>query len=79
MTQPERPSVMKMAASATKAAVEFAASGFKTATQEVHDARTAICGNCEHHEGTQCVVCGCYTDKKAWLPLEDCPLGKWPC
>jgi len=79
MTQSQPPSLLKMAASATKAAADFAASGFKTAPQEVHDARTATCAPCDQHDGTRCQVCGCFTDKKAWLPLEDCPLGKWPC
>ncbi|MEE3219699.1 MAG: hypothetical protein VX257_05520 [Planctomycetota bacterium] len=23
-------------------------------------------------------MCGCFTDLKAKMPHEDCPIGKWP-
>ena len=67
-----------MAASLTTSMTQWAASGFKTVEQGRHDARVAMCAQCKYHQAPLCTVCGCYTDKKAWLPHEDCPLGKWP-
>ena len=34
------------------------------------------CAGCEHHTGVRCKLCGCFTNAKAWLPHEACPLGK---
>jgi hypothetical protein len=67
-----------MALAATTALVKFAASGFKRVDAPTHQARVAVCAGCEYHSETRCQVCGCFTDKKAWLPLEDCPIGRWP-
>jgi hypothetical protein len=68
---------LRMAASVTKAMVKFASSGFQTADADTHQVRVAQCRDCPHHHGSRCQVCGCFFDKKAWLPHEDCPLGKW--
>jgi len=67
-----------MAASVTKAMVKFAASGFQMVDADTHRVRVVQCSGCPHHQGSRCDVCGCFFDKKAWLPHEDCPLGKWP-
>jgi hypothetical protein len=56
----------------------FAASGFKTVDAALHDIRTSQCQRCEHRRGSQCALCRCFVDKKAWLPHEDCPIGRWP-
>ena len=72
------PSLLGMAASVTRSAVKFAASGFKTVGQEAHRTRIETCSSCQYYNGSRCHVCGCFVDKKAWLPHEDCPLGKWP-
>jgi hypothetical protein len=72
------PTLLGMAASATKSAVKFAASGFKTVAPETHRVRVAQCAECQHRNGNRCRVCGCFFDKKARLPHEDCPIGKWP-
>ncbi len=71
-------SLTGMAASFTKSMVKFAASGFQTVDQEIHDARTTVCAGCKYADGTRCNLCGCFIDKKAWLPHEDCPIGRWP-
>ncbi len=74
----DSPSVFGMAASASTAVVRFAASGFRTAASEEHQLRVAQCMDCQHRSGSRCRVCGCFFEKKAWLPLEDCPIGRWP-
>ena len=71
-------SLAGMAASFTKSMVKFAASGFQTVDQEIHDARANVCADCKYANGNKCTLCGCFTDKKAWLPHEDCPIGRWP-
>lgn len=71
------PSLLGMAASAAKSAAKFAASGFKTVAPETHRLRVQQCAECQYHGGSRCSVCGCFFDKKAWLPHEDCPIGKW--
>jgi hypothetical protein len=67
-----------MAKSLATSMAKWAASGFQTAPQEVYDARLAACAGCKYHEPPRCTLCGCFTEKKAWLPHEDCPIGKWP-
>ncbi len=57
---------------------KFAASGFKTVDRTLHEVRIGQCRTCEHRRGSQCAVCRCFIDKKAWLPHEDCPIGRWP-
>ena len=56
----------------------FAASGFKTVDRESHELRVDACGRCPKRRGNRCLLCGCFFAKKAWLPHEDCPMGKWP-
>jgi hypothetical protein len=57
---------------------KLVASGFKTVDIALHDARMGQCWTCAHRSGAQCVLCRCFIDKKAWLPHEDCPIGRWP-
>jgi len=66
-----------MAASFAGAMAKFAASGFRTVDAETHQVRVERCAQCEHRRESRCTLCGCFIDKKAWLPLEDCPLGRW--
>ena len=68
---------LEMAAAATKSMVKFAASGFQTVDADTHQVRVAQCSACPYRHGSRCQVCGCFFDKKAWLPHEDCPIGKW--
>ena len=74
----KRASLIGMAASFTASMAKFAASGFQVVDQEIHDVRMAECEPCKYRETTRCTLCGCFIDKKAWLPHEDCPLGRWP-
>jgi hypothetical protein len=75
---PRPATTWEMASSFSSSMAEWAAGGFQTVDQGRHDARLAMCQTCSYHEAPRCVLCGCFTDKKAWLPHEDCPLGKWP-
>jgi hypothetical protein len=67
-----------MAVSAAKAMAKFLGSGFKVVPDEVYRKRLQTCAVCEHHTGVRCRLCGCFTNAKAWLPHEDCPIRKWP-
>jgi tetratricopeptide (TPR) repeat protein len=72
------PGLLRMALTVTSAMAKFVGSGFKKVSKDVHQARIGICATCEHHTGVRCRVCGCFTNTKAWLPHEKCPLDKWP-
>jgi len=80
MTQIPPTSRSLVGASALFAAsmVKFAASGFKTVDEPLHELRTGHCQPCEYRKNTQCSLCRCFIAKKAWLPHEDCPIGRWP-
>jgi tetratricopeptide (TPR) repeat protein len=69
--------VLQMAFSAAKAMVKYLGSGMKTVPAAVHQQRVRTCAACEHHTGLRCKLCGCFTNTKAWLPYEHCPIGKW--
>jgi hypothetical protein len=75
---PAPSSLMGAAVSLAASMATFAASGFKTVDQPLHDLRMSHCGACEYRHETQCSLCRCFIAKKAWLPHEDCPIGKWP-
>jgi len=78
-TEPVRPAgILQMALSATQAMAKFLASGLKTVESDVYEARLDVCGQCEHHTGVRCRLCGCFTSQKAKLPHENCPIGNWP-
>jgi tetratricopeptide (TPR) repeat protein len=72
------PGLLRMAVSAAKAMTKFLGSGFKVVPDETYQKRLQTCATCEHHTGVRCRLCGCFTNAKAWLPHEDCPIGKWP-
>ena len=57
---------------------KFAASGFKTVDEPLHQLRVNECQPCQYRKGSQCSLCRCFVNKKAWLPHEDCPIGRWP-
>lgn len=71
------PGVFDMAASFTGSMAQFAASGFRTVSDEVYQARFAKCSPCDQYSTGFCNACGCYLDAKVRLPHEACPLGKW--
>ncbi len=72
------PGLLRMAYTALKSMVQFVGTGCKTVAAETHRLRLQTCAECEHYTGVRCRVCGCFADVKAWLPHEECPLGKWP-
>jgi tetratricopeptide (TPR) repeat protein len=72
------PGLLRMALTATAAMAKFVGSGFKRVSQDLHQERIGVCATCEHHTCVRCRVCGCFTNTKAWLPHETCPLNKWP-
>ena len=79
--QPRSPagaSYLMMAISAGKAMIEFVGSGLKTVNAETFRERLQQCAACRYHSGLRCRVCGCFTNLKARLPHEECPLGQWP-
>jgi len=57
----------------------WAASGFKTVTEDIHMERSVHCSICPRWDARKgrCEECGCY-GAKHWLASEKCPLGKWP-
>jgi tetratricopeptide (TPR) repeat protein len=72
------PGLLRMAFAAMKSMARFAGSGFKAAPASIYQKRLQTCGQCQHHTGLRCKVCGCFTSVKAWMPHEECPIGKWP-
>ena len=71
-------SLMAAAASFAGSMTKFAASGFKRVDEGSHQLRMSQCEPCEYRQKTRCTLCRCFIDKKAWLPHEDCPIGRWP-
>jgi hypothetical protein len=72
------PGLLRMGLTALRAAAKFLGSGLATVPAEVRRDRLDVCETCEHHTGTRCRVCGCYTALKSHLTHESCPLRKWP-
>jgi tetratricopeptide (TPR) repeat protein len=60
-----------------KSLAKFFGSGMKRVPQNLYRERLSTCTACPHHTGVRCKVCGCFTSLKAWLPHEQCPIGKW--
>ncbi len=75
---PTPSTLMGAAASLATSMAKFAASGFKTVDDPLHELRMSHCNRCEYRNDTQCSLCRCFIAKKAWLPHEDCPVGRWP-
>jgi tetratricopeptide (TPR) repeat protein len=75
---PRSPGLLRMAFSAGKSMAQFLGSGFKTAPPTTWQQRLRTCAACEHHTGVRCRLCGCFTNVKARLAHEECPLQKWP-
>ncbi len=71
-------SLVGAAVSLAASMARFAASGFKTVDESLHQLRMSHCSPCEYRRDTQCSLCRCFIAKKAWLPHEDCPIGRWP-
>lgn len=76
---PEYPGLAAQAASLTKAAGRFIASGFATVDQAEYDRRRSICESCPLFDAAQvrCRSCGCSIAFKPWAKAESCPESKW--
>ncbi|MFC8447778.1 hypothetical protein [Kitasatospora sp. NPDC057223] len=71
----------------------WAASGFGRVPEDAYRARMTACQGCEHlavppksrlyrltgsaQQKSVCGLCGCDVRRKAWLPTEHCPDGRW--
>src|SRR5947209_19461860 len=77
-TPAQGPGLLRMAVSAAKSMARFIGSGFKLVPANIVQARLRTCAACEHHTGLRCRLCGCFTNAKARLDHEECPIGKWP-
>ena len=75
---PQPKSLIQAATSFAGSMAKFAASGFKTVDEPSHRLRMGQCGECEYRNQSRCTLCQCFVAKKAWLPHEDCPIGRWP-
>ena len=73
----EGPGLLRMAFTATQAMAKFLGSGLKTVSANEVERRLRTCAVCPHYTGLRCRVCGCFTNAKARLPYEACPVGKW--
>ena len=74
---PERVSALEAAVSFASSMARFVASGFKTVDEPLHALRMSHCQACDYRHESQCSLCRCFIAKKAWLPHEDCPIGRW--
>jgi tetratricopeptide (TPR) repeat protein len=74
---PPAPSLLRRAVSATQALARFLGSGLKIVPSAVLERRLRTCSACPHFTGLRCRLCGCFTNVKARLPHEECPLRKW--
>ena len=72
------PGLLRKAVGVARALYNYIGSGMKTVSPEIRNRRLEICGQCEHHTGVRCRLCGCFTQVKSWLPHEGCPVRKWP-
>jgi tetratricopeptide (TPR) repeat protein len=72
------PGFLRMAVSAARSMAKFIGSGLKVTPAQVLHQRLRTCAACEHHTGVRCRLCGCFTNAKARLDHEECPIGKWP-
>ncbi len=74
------PVILRMAINSVHAMsmADVAESGMKSVPPTTHEQRLAVCATCSHHTGARCKLCGDFTSRKAWLPHESCPIGKWP-
>jgi tetratricopeptide (TPR) repeat protein len=71
------PGLLRMALNAAKSMAQFLGSRLKTTPPATLQLRLRTCLACEHHTGLRCRLCGCFTNAKARMAHEDCPVGKW--
>jgi len=73
------PPLLEQAGNALAAAGRAIASGLQLVDDAEHARRLAICEGCEHYDGDRhrCRKCGCWSNLKAKLASEKCPMEKW--
>ncbi len=72
------PSTITMAKNFAKASLAHIKDGAKAASQELLDARLAVCTLCDQRNGNRCSVCGCGLSAKAGWLEQNCPIDRWP-
>ena len=75
---PRKTGPAKQAVSLVAAVARYLANGLETVAKQEYDERLQICQPCQYLTGKRCRLCRCFIAQKAWLPLEECPAGKWP-
>ena len=59
---PPRASLVGVAISLAASMARFAASGFKTVDEPLHELRVSHCEACEYRRETQCSLCRCFVE-----------------
>lgn len=70
--QARLPGLFEMAANFASSIALWAWAGFPVTTREEFLRRFGICRECEHWNGSRCVICGCF-QVKPWLKTAACP------
>jgi rRNA maturation endonuclease Nob1 len=49
-------------------------------SDDIQKYRYDICQGCEklYKPTDTCKMCGCFMKVKTWMPLQKCPIDKWP-
>jgi hypothetical protein len=68
---------LRMAFTAVQSLAKFVKSGCALAPQSELQRRLRTCAACKHYTGVRCRLCGCFTNVKARMAHEECPIGKW--
>jgi tetratricopeptide (TPR) repeat protein len=68
---------LRMAFTAVQALATFVKSGCALTPRPELQRRLRTCAACPHYTGVRCRLCGCFTNVKARLAQEKCPIGKW--
>jgi hypothetical protein len=50
----------------------------KMASDDLREARLAVCKDCEHNDGGRCRLCGCFILPKSHFQSMECPDNRWP-
>jgi hypothetical protein len=77
-TTSSTPGLLQRATTFGTSMAKFAAGGFQTSTGDLQQSRLAVCQSCPQLQNNMCLACGCIIPLKVKMPLEHCPLGRWP-
>jgi hypothetical protein len=80
--KPQEPGLIRKAFTFGRAVVRHVVNRGREASEELYQARLAVCKDCEFLDQERRVCqdprCGCFVDRKARWESENCPQGKWP-